>query len=358
LSAGAYSLEVVNTITGCTTIYPYAINVENTCEILANGIDDDGDGDTDCDDSEHYAVIRVLDVLRASKQVEDGIIEVEADGQELSFVLEGTYELVLGDIRTLNLENTTGSFTDLPPGHYKLTVINGISMCTTEREIDLYRLEEICGNGLDDNGDGDMDCDDIQCLTEMIEEIQNCDDIECVTEMIEEIQKKNTKMDDDFCFSAEEVDILNLTLERDMRASKRVETVGFIPGEVTGDCGESAYFIAPNGRLIDHSKIHKIHIISPTSPFYKHLKYFVVGIETEEGEYYQAVYSDITIGPTDLIEIRDFKGYYKYDREKKQFDGFLFFRHELEDNIYLDNDQLPADAMAILHPGSKCYLES
>lgn len=345
LSVGTYTLSVFNSFTYCRVDYPVDIIITNTCEILGNGIDDDGDGDTDCDDSEHGVTIRVFYPANASCPDESGVVlydaelYVEADGANLEFKLEGTFLDESGVTQSYEMLSPDGQFDMLYPGDYTLTVRNTVSICTDSRDFVILRECEICGNDIDDDNDGYLDCEDADCLLGLV---------------ITGAKDGSVQKSDDDCELPSEEDLLKLT---EFQTSASVETEEYAPEIFNNLCGTNNYYIAPDGKLIDPSKIETVTFLSPTSPYYNQLKYIVTGFTLSNGEYYKAVLANFSILDFDLLT--EFRGFFRYNRDAKKFDGNWFSRYELDDDIYINSGVSleDRDATVVLHSGSSCHLE-
>ncbi|MEZ4910147.1 MAG: hypothetical protein R2774_04720 [Saprospiraceae bacterium] len=70
--------------------------------------------------------------------------------------------------------STGGIFTDLVGGEYKIKLVNDQDGCTFDTLVNLATIQcdEICADGQDNDGDGDIDCDDIDCKRPSITNIE------------------------------------------------------------------------------------------------------------------------------------------------------------------------------------------
>ena len=128
-------------------------------EICDNGIDDDGDGDIDCADGDCGSPIitSVTSSNPACPSLDNGSITINASGNNLTYSIDGgvTYQ-------------GSNTFTDLLEGTYSIRVQNSGTNCFVNHSSTLIltnpSCSEICDNGIDDDGDGLIDCLDPDCL--------------------------------------------------------------------------------------------------------------------------------------------------------------------------------------------------
>ncbi len=217
-------------------------------EICDNGLDDDDDGDADCDDNQcnghpacggcdpdiDFGVLtadesRVLGVDTTEAQSRLGVSCGIGDGAgnyHLRFEVESGFhlrlqasplsgDLVLGVVKeeepgvtcevdelsciAVDTDPTQEELTQLAPGVYRIVVAPTELGGTGQLQLNLMILpgaQELCDNGVDDDGDGDVDCDDADCvgLPECVFEIcdngvdddndgdVDCDDADCVAQ--------------------------------------------------------------------------------------------------------------------------------------------------------------------------------
>ncbi len=135
--------------------------VEPVVEICNNGIDDDEDGMVDCEDSDCQSSLVVdFDIISTLCDAPVGRIEV------ISPVLES-----FSFISDVNSGNTYPiEFDSLSAGEYELYAFSGcdtsIQRFIVEEVGDCQgMLIEICDNGIDDDGDGMVDCEDGDCAS-------------------------------------------------------------------------------------------------------------------------------------------------------------------------------------------------
>ena len=162
LSPGSFNIVVKNNSTGCTASYPAAVVVPDPpCgEICDNGIDDDGDGLTDCEDGD-CGNPTISDVVGSDPNncpiLDNGEITITATGPNLEYSIDGGVSYYSGN-----------KFINLIAGTYHIQVKNSVTGCTTTYDNNPVILtdpecEEECGNGIDDDGDGEIDLQDDDC---------------------------------------------------------------------------------------------------------------------------------------------------------------------------------------------------
>ncbi|MEL6122644.1 MAG: vWA domain-containing protein [Bacteroidota bacterium] len=154
LSGGTYQV-VVRTAAGCTATEMVSI-VDPACpEICNNGIDDDLDGLTDCDDDDCQFILTSADVDIIDPECPDtssGRIEVTR--------VETGFTYKIGDAPF----QASPIFDSLSAGQYTVVIRNLLGcVATTEVILEDPHCVEDCTNGIDDDGDGIVDCDDPDC---------------------------------------------------------------------------------------------------------------------------------------------------------------------------------------------------
>jgi uncharacterized repeat protein (TIGR01451 family) len=157
LNGKQYCVRITHTNHICEENIQCATLTVSSIEICNNGIDDDGDGDIDCDDSDcgtpMISLVTNNPTTATCPNLNDGSIVVNATGQNLEYSIDGT-----------NFQ-TSNTFSNLVAGSYTITVRNSVTGCSTTGNTTLVNptCGEICNNGIDDDGDGDIDCDDSDC---------------------------------------------------------------------------------------------------------------------------------------------------------------------------------------------------
>jgi hypothetical protein len=127
-------------------------------EDCSNGVDDDGDGDTDCADSECQPVITIVNYQPPT------CIGSGQNGQ-ISIVATGQGTLSYSVLKT-PIWQSTNSFSNLRSGQYTVRVKNDAGRISTYSQILLFDVGscvENCIDGIDNDGDGLIDCDDPDC---------------------------------------------------------------------------------------------------------------------------------------------------------------------------------------------------
>lgn len=171
LSVGSVA-SVISTI----RVFGAFVNTDNsnggglTClsgEICDNGFDDDGDGLVDCGDSDCIPTINNVSVnpTLCPSNSNNGSIVIDAVGSsalEYSITNEPNYQ-------------ASNTFTNLGSGLYTVRV-RTTAGCTATFTSAVVRIDaptcvEVCDNGIDDDGDGLIDCDDPDCNVNGSEQI-------------------------------------------------------------------------------------------------------------------------------------------------------------------------------------------
>ena len=149
-------------------------------EICDNGIDDDGDGNIDCEDGDcgRPAIIDInLTDPTNCPDVNNGIIEITAAGNNLEY-----------SITEPPVYQTNNIFQNLNAGNYVIRVKNRVTGCIIEHAggnfetLTAPSCVEICGNGIDDDSDGMIDCADSECGGEVVLNLTATENGICVGE--------------------------------------------------------------------------------------------------------------------------------------------------------------------------------
>jgi len=128
-------------------------------EICGDGLDNDFDGLVDCADSDCIPTISNVSTtaLSCPPGVYNGQIVIAATGS-------GTLSYSITNVPSYQSSNT---FSNLGPGQYTIRVKNDAGCTTTYTAsvvmIDSSNCVEICNDGIDNDGDGLVDCDDPDC---------------------------------------------------------------------------------------------------------------------------------------------------------------------------------------------------
>lgn len=129
-----------------------------TVEVCNNGTDDDGDGLIDCADSGCKPIISSVSMQNITcANPNSGQISITASGS-------GTLTYSIANEPSFQVNSV---FTNLGTGLYTVRVKNDAG-CTSTYTANIIRLEsppciEICNDGIDNDGDGKVDCDDEDC---------------------------------------------------------------------------------------------------------------------------------------------------------------------------------------------------
>ena len=144
----------VTSANGCNQADQVVVTVVDCNEDCTNGLDDDGDGLIDCADSDCKPV----------PTISGGATICIGTGTSLTASVSGggsyTYTwsngLGTGDTKTVNPSSTTT---------YTVTVTNSAGCTgTAQATVTVTFCPEDCDNGIDDDGDGLIDCEDPDCV--------------------------------------------------------------------------------------------------------------------------------------------------------------------------------------------------
>ena len=163
LAIGTYTLTVVD---GCNNSeITIRVNGDGDCgEICDNGLDDDGDGLVDCADDDCRNTIDTGATPSSSEcNGSTGSIEIVNYDPSVEYVLTGPGMPARRAVNPIFSEIAGGSYVLFAIGVCDTVVISDIIVeevgCSTGSET------EICDNGIDDDGDGLVDCADDGCAT-------------------------------------------------------------------------------------------------------------------------------------------------------------------------------------------------
>ena len=139
------------------------IYCEGSLSSCGDGIDNDGDGDIDCDDMDcGIPMILSIEITEITNCPEEnnGSITVIADQSNFEYSIDGGISYQMGS-----------TFSDLIMGDYMISVRNTSTGCIANLDsivnildLDCPTIIEDCGDGVDNDGDGDIDCDDMECI--------------------------------------------------------------------------------------------------------------------------------------------------------------------------------------------------
>lgn len=157
LSSGTYTISIF-TASGCNLSTSVTLTGSNCAEICNDGIDNDGDGLKDCADPDCGITgfeIGISTVNPTCPSKNNGRINIAGQKSGLSY----TYSKDGG----FNYQNSP-NFTGLMPRVYLIT-IKSSSGCIFNKWVTIADIQcgEVCNNNTDDDGDGQIDCNDNDC---------------------------------------------------------------------------------------------------------------------------------------------------------------------------------------------------
>ena len=133
-------------------------------EICNNNIDDDGDGQIDCNDGDcgTPTIDSVASVDPDCTTLDGAQITINATGTDLEYSIDNGITF-----------QTSNQFSTLGLGSYDIVVRNSTTQCeaiyiNNPVVVDQSHCPELCNNGIDDDGDGQIDCDDDDCQANAI----------------------------------------------------------------------------------------------------------------------------------------------------------------------------------------------
>ena len=149
-----YTLTVASP-NGCVDTDQITLTPESCAEDCTNGIDDDNDGLTDCNDPDCTPVLDAGSDVNIC-QGESIIIGVTVNGTSGSY----SYSWNNGHSGQSQIVSPSATTT------FAITVTSaGGCTATDEVTVNVVVCGEDCTNGIDDDGDGLIDCDDPDCIT-------------------------------------------------------------------------------------------------------------------------------------------------------------------------------------------------
>ena len=139
---------------GCLDTDEVLVTVDDCIEDCTNNIDDDGDGLTDCDDPDCAPIPDAGNDVTICAGSSTTLLASVPDGVG-SFSYNWSDGLGTGEVQTVAPLSTT-TFT--------VTVTN-VAGCTGTAEVTVTvnNCPEVCADGVDNDGDGLIDCDDPDC---------------------------------------------------------------------------------------------------------------------------------------------------------------------------------------------------
>ena len=166
IQVGSYDfIAVNNNVLSCSFMSSLTFTEpdcsETTEEACSDGIDNDGDGLVDCLDEN--CTPRIEDVLITQPVIcpdlNDGQIEFLVNQSNIEYSIDSGMTFVQDPI-----------FSALTPGSYHVFIRNANTQCAIPFSMNPVLLEperpcdELCNDGLDNDGDGLVDCDDSDCI--------------------------------------------------------------------------------------------------------------------------------------------------------------------------------------------------
>jgi len=162
-TAGTYYAYFYDSVNDCYSPAsdPIIVTINPCQEVCDDGIDNDGDGQIDCADNDcTKPSVTSVNLTNPSvcPAMDNGQLTINATGTNLQYSINGGYNFQSSNI-----------FNNLTPGSYTILVKNTTSGCEASYANNPVILtpattcQEICNNGIDDDGDGLIDCADSDC---------------------------------------------------------------------------------------------------------------------------------------------------------------------------------------------------
>lgn len=164
--------------TSCNSI---GITCENDLVSCGDGIDNDGDGDVDCDDltcgAPSILDIQIIEISDCA-DMNNGALTIQADGINMVYSIDNGINFV-----------SSAMFVELTAGNYSIVVRNELTGCTDFYINNPIVIEEIecpddietdCTDGIDNDQNGFVDCEDLICFD--VSNIQIAVDSSCLFE--------------------------------------------------------------------------------------------------------------------------------------------------------------------------------
>lgn len=158
LNGSQFCVLVSSVNNSCIRLVRCATLSVNTTEICNDGQDNDGDGLIDCADSDCTPVIASVNTTLPSCS--------NTTGGQITIAGSGSFTYTYSITNETSWKNN-GTFNNLGVGQYTIRIKND-SNCESEYAnnpviFDINECIEICDDGIDNDGDGDVDCDDADC---------------------------------------------------------------------------------------------------------------------------------------------------------------------------------------------------
>ncbi len=168
LAAGQYEVLIMkNGVMSCAAVSPIVLEQKECLEdddtLCSDGQDNDEDGLTDCDDPDCHATSPQVSTSDPADcpELADGEISIDIDSSR--------YQVSIDSGMTF-LDQIV--FSDLQPGSYYLAVQNITTLCIDYHPDNPFILDVIecpdemgmCGDGIDNDEDGLVDCADEDCI--------------------------------------------------------------------------------------------------------------------------------------------------------------------------------------------------
>lgn len=163
LMGGTYDIALLNSTTGCKTDTIAILVAPDCSEICFDQLDNNGDGYIDCDDNKCRKP--QINNITIQNTTSTGCLGTY-DGSIIIDALNTTLYIIKGNVQN------SGIFTGLKGGYYDIQLINESTGCSLDTVIFVPSpCVEICNDGIDNDSDGLLDCQDDDCLSPLISEI-------------------------------------------------------------------------------------------------------------------------------------------------------------------------------------------
>jgi uncharacterized repeat protein (TIGR01451 family) len=157
-----YTVTVTSS-NGCVATDQVVVTVNNCFENCTNGLDDDGDGLTDCADTDCKPVVSLGGGISICYGTSATLTATVAGSG--TFTYNWSNGLGTGAVKTVSPASTTT---------YSVTVTNSTGCTgTAQVTVTVTICSEVCDNGIDDDNDGLVDCQDPDCIAIAAPQLQN-----------------------------------------------------------------------------------------------------------------------------------------------------------------------------------------